>query len=326
MSINCFHKQKTNLNNLLASASVSVSASVSNRITNEEKKSLDKSARILKKLYQQSGFDFDVNKFKKIIINLYHSTPSRSPRSSTRRIGGAGELTTTRKATHASIKNDFFAILGLFISIFLLFLAFYKVKSLSCLNGVSVLSEDIKRSISELSSSDLSFLSFLKQLFQDVANKESARILSFIKESLMDVSKNIISKSTEVCMTDTVSFDTGYNNVNNVLNILSNGVTTWVNSNTKSSECILRTSNLLTQQFINNKLLDMQLLTTKLTTEVEFIKYCINISLTMGSVSLFYLTNRIWTRNSNKFIQSERVEQLTGGGRKRSFRKSRSKR
>jgi len=321
MSINCFHKQKTNLNNLLASNSVS--DSVSNRITNKEKKSLDKSARILKKLYQQSGFDFDVNKFKKIIINLYHPSLTRS---STRRIGGAGELTTTRKATHASIKNDFFAILGLFISIFLLFLAFYKIKSLSCLSGVSVLSEDVKRSISELSSSDLSFLSFLKQLFQDVANKESARILSFIKESLMDVSKNIISKSTEVCMTDTVSFDTGYNNVNNVLNILSNGVTTWVNSNTKSSECILRTSNLLTQQFINNKLVDMQLLTAKLTTEVEFIKYCINISLTMGSVSLFYLTNRIWTRNSNKFIQSERVEQLTGGGRKRSFRKSRSKR
>jgi hypothetical protein len=251
-------------------------------LTQDETKIIDNVSKSLHMLYTNNGLSFNKEAFKKLI----------------QQVSASSNQTGGDKKRLLTITLDFAAIVALFVAIFLFVFAYYELINLASsinLNAIGTNLKDdaldsIRNAIEDLKKdhNNISFLSYfyniIKNFTFDVSEKQKNHIIDFITKSISNVSVDFKEKVIEHCVTN--EDITGYKNIDNVINFLVTSVT----STSVTSQCIITTTQTLTEQYMRNQMTALNLLSTKIITKGSQINNIFQLSATLGVKSIVYLS------------------------------------
>jgi len=251
-------------------------------LTQDETKIIDNVSKSLHMLYTNNGLSFNKEAFKKLI----------------QQVSASSNQTGGDKKRLLTITLDFAAIVALFVAIFLFVFAYYELINLASsinLNAIGTNLKDdaldsIRNAIEDLKKdhNNISFLSYfyniIKNFTFDVSEKQKNHIIDFITKSISNVSVDFKEKVIEHCVTN--EDITGYKNIDNVINFLVTSVT----STSVTSQCIITTTQTLTEQYMRNQMTALNLLSTKIITKGSQINNIFQLSATLGIKSIVYLS------------------------------------
>jgi hypothetical protein len=288
----------------------------------KETEMLNNVSEKLESIFRSQDIQFNTEDFQTLVKRLYPKKNSM--------LGGDGEeeiIVSRRNPRRKNVfyKYDFFAILGLIVSIYLLYLSFIQLNKLSCdITGnsvgelTSIITDEITESIKSLNKEELSYLNYILKFFIHF----SKNIISRQKDKLYNIIQTTMSVAVPNFMDDVNSVCGIKRNDDTILGIIESSMRLAIHP-TITTQCITETTQTLIEEFQNNQKTKLNLLLTKLNTNFSQIHALVSYGTTLGFASISYMYLRIpyiYYGMLNNDDNNDDIEY--GGTRKRRHKKS----
>lgn len=321
---------------------------IETQLNSDEQQLLDEMADKLNEISNAQNINLNKDGFKRFVKKLYVYDFTQ--------FGGGppDELVPySRKKSYMPNKYDFFAILLLISSIFILYISFVKFNELSqSVTGMSIdeLGEDVKSQVQEVHSKmqtlpreEITFLQYVWSNIQtfscSIIETQTQRFKNVVTESISNTVQDYTEIARRTCIPRTQvisegsyffsSYLTGDIDVGTTVNSLVQGASV-VAAPTATSSCITNTALLLQkkafEEFFHQKGLMLNQLTGQSTQAITFLTY----GAQMGLASVMYLVYR--TKDvlgiayaqfrPTQRIQNSRSITEKGGNRKKNTKKN----
>jgi hypothetical protein len=301
-------------------------------LDNEEKQFLENISNSLESLFKTQNMNFDSSGFKTFVKKLYYKNTQ---------FGGDEIVPYEGTKNVSKIKYDFFAIIGLLISIYFCWIAFIKINQLSLdTSGLSMttissqLSEDIQnaiQSVKNLPENEYTFLQFLYQSISSfscsIVNSQIQNMQSFVTTAITNSiinAKDLIMESaiTHCGMSTEVLNAEDWGMFGQLVNSLSAASTTLVSPDS-TAQCIVTVTGAELNKLVYEQTYAISIMTAQLKTQSTQISALITRAAQLGGASVLYLSYRLSGIIKSRITNSSKTtKKITNYGGKK-YRKTR---